>query len=347
MTAREVAARTALVVASTVLTFAVCEVACRVYLHGTSRLLRWQNEIERARAGDDVGQAGSRYIDDPRLGWIPRPNYASADYNVDATGYRRNGAGRAEGPAILATGDSFTDGVDVADGESWPSYLESLTGRRTLNAGVSGYGIDQMALRAERDVASAHPAVVVVSFIPDDILRTEFSRLWFRDKPYFDVEGDALVLRHVPVPRSIDRGVMPVLRRLFGWSVLVETLADRLGLPTAWSGEQVHALPAGRGEEIACRLMKRLSGLGVPVLVVAQYERAMWHGDGTFNLAERRQSEALLQCAGRAGLAPLDLFESLQQVVRTRGVSALYGAEHHNAEGNRFVAEAISRALQR
>ena len=71
-------------------------------------------------------------------------------------------------------------------------------------AGVAGFGFDQTVLRAEALAPALHPSTIVVSFIADDLRRTEFARLWSADKPWFDVENGALVLRGVPVPPRTD-----------------------------------------------------------------------------------------------------------------------------------------------
>lgn len=91
-------------------------------------------------------------------------------------------------------------GTRCATKNSWPAQLQRLAGRLVLNGGVTGYGFDQIVLRAEQLVAAHNPSVVIVSFIADDILRTEMSRMWWRDKPWFAIEDDQLVLKGVPVP---------------------------------------------------------------------------------------------------------------------------------------------------
>ncbi|HTR84172.1 MAG TPA: GDSL-type esterase/lipase family protein [Reyranella sp.] len=341
----EIFARTALVAVSLLAAFLVLEVACRLHDRRSHMVLHWGNLIDAAKAGDPVSHSGGRYAHDALLGWVQRPNFVSADYSVDASGHRRTGPGTATGPAILAVGDSFTDGEGVADGETWPSYLETEFGRRTINAGVAGYGFDQMLLRAEREAGTARPALVIVSFIAHDLSRLEFSRLWFREKPWFAPDGDAPALKHVPVPpNSRDGGVMPALRTLFGWSLLIETVAERLDLIDAWYGDTERVLPVGAGDAIACRLVPRLARLGPPVLVVAQYDRGAWP-DGGFDAEEHRRIVEFLHCAERAGLATLDLFEPLRREIGRRGLDALYDRPHHTAEGNRFVAHEIARAL--
>lgn len=46
----------------------------------------------------------------------------------------------------------MTGGTAVGNDETWPADLERLTGRRVLYAGVRGYGLDQIVVRAERMV---------------------------------------------------------------------------------------------------------------------------------------------------------------------------------------------------
>jgi hypothetical protein len=50
-------------------------------------------------------------------------------------------------PPVLVTGDSFSEGEEVKDGETWPAYLQGLLRRRVINAGVSGFALDQAVLR--------------------------------------------------------------------------------------------------------------------------------------------------------------------------------------------------------
>ena len=106
---------------------------------------------------------------------------------------------------ILALGDSYTYGEEVNNGETWPSILQALTGRKVLNAGVAGYGFDQIVLRAGLLAPTVHP-------VGDRGLlhrrrsaaHREASRLWSADKPWFEIDNGELVLRGVPVPPRTD-----------------------------------------------------------------------------------------------------------------------------------------------
>ena len=74
-----------------------------------------------------------------------------------------------------------------------------------LNGGVSGYGFDQTVLRAEQLAPSYKPSAIVVSFIADDIRRTEMRRLWSADKPWFELDKDQLACAACPSRRAPTR----------------------------------------------------------------------------------------------------------------------------------------------
>ena len=104
-------------------------------------------------------------VRDPLVGGIPKPGvsirHPTKWYRMTAVenGTRWNGSGSIAGEAAfaLAVGDSFTFGADVSDEETWPAALERETGRRVVNAGVAGFGLDQTVLRAEQLVECTGP----------------------------------------------------------------------------------------------------------------------------------------------------------------------------------------------
>jgi lysophospholipase L1-like esterase len=239
---------------------------------------------------------------------------------------------------ILAVGDSYTWGEDVGDMETWPAQLQRLTGRRVLNGGVTGFGFDQIVLRTERLVERHKPAVVVVSFIAEDIGRTEMRRLWWYDKPWFAIEGGELVLKGVPVP---NRTVLPLrLRRRIEQVVFAfpPLLQHALGYHA-----RVHR--AGSGLAIALRLVERLVRLQatreVRIVIMAQYDPRAWIGR-THAEAQRRLTQPVLEGAARNGLATLDTFSRLAAEPRPL---AFYGAMHLNARGNQVIAGLLAATL--
>jgi hypothetical protein len=328
------------------------EIGCRL-LRGPQALLSWQNLVLASRIEAmkvDNPEVGSSFSHHDTLGFANTPGYASPRVNYDSQGFRRMpplSAKAVREPPILATGDSYTMGPAVPDFETWPARLQEVLSWRTINAGVGAYGLDQTVLLSEQLVGRLKPAILVVGFIADDVRRTEMSRLWGREKPYFEQVGSELVLRNVPVPPPPDpRRTLSPLQTIVGWSVLVDTVLDRLHWRNEWHMDYARALPSGAGERLACPLMRRIGALGVPTLVVAQYLPSAWDVADS-GAEERRVARLVLDCAERAGLATLDLYGVFGDAVRAGGREAVYTHWHPNARGSRLTADAIASQLRR
>jgi hypothetical protein len=339
--------RITLVVCSVLFSLVVLEFTCRLLRGGPTALAHWPNLPRERMESDDSG--GCAYIDDATLGWALPPYCKSPTYNVDANGFRaKPGQARPAGPLLLATGSSFVQGDEAADDETWPAYLQSMIGRRVVNAGVSGYSLDQTVLRTERLVPRLRPVVVIVGFTAGDIWRNELSVAYSRQKPYFAVVEGRLELKNVPVPGTVRGPVpMPAAARVLGQSMLADEIVERLAIRSGWYYDEMQALPSGSGPTISCLLMARLAKLGVPVLVLAQYGRGVWIADGAYKAKALRDIHTVLGCAGEAGLIAYDLVEPLKPVIEARGLDALFRIEHHTPEGNHIVAELIQRELER
>jgi lysophospholipase L1-like esterase len=282
------------------------------------------------------------HIHDDLLGYVPRPGHRQPGLTIDRDGLRFTGTAPDRTPGmgpILAVGDSFTFGQDVADLETWPAQLQRLCGRQVLNGGVSGYGFDQIVLRAERLAAVHKPATVVVSFIADDIHRTEMSRLWWHDKPWFAIEGGQLLHKRLP---ERNRGTFPLPMRRLLEGVAIELPA----FLQYWIGYHKRAHPVGAGQAIACLLTERLAALQMiskaKVIILAQYDRQVLTHRPVAG-ARRRLTQAVLQCAARNGLATLDSFGRLAAEPTPR---RLFGTWHMNAFGNALVANLLAAALR-
>jgi len=340
----ELLRRTALVLVSVVVGLGLIEIGVRASTW--TWLFAWPNYVLDARkvlAESDNG----RSVHDDRLGYRPRPGYATGGVTIDGNGLRSTGPLPADGRApILAVGDSFTFGEEVSDAETWPADLQRLTGRRVLNGGVSGYGFDQIVLHTELLAPLYDPASIVVAFIADDIRRTEMRRMWSADKPYFDLEGDTPRLRNVPVPpRAPVKTTLSFWQRTIGYSYAFDFIMRRLDLLHDWFGDHIRIHPAGTGERISCRLTARLAELqksrGAPVLLVAEYDPVVWD-DPKFAAEQRRLTVGLLDCGRKNGLATLDSYEAMAATARPRDLYVLW---HMNAAGNALIARLVAGAL--
>lgn len=299
------------------------------------------------------GSYPARY--DPRLGYAPMPGAWLSDpswgtLTIDAQGLRENGGPPPPpGKQVLAVGDSYTFGDQVSDRETWPAALERRLGIRVLNGGVFGYGFDQIVLRAEALADELSPDVLVVSLIPDDIERTEYSYR-FAHKPYFERVDAALALRNLPVP---DPDVPPpgesAWRRALRRSFLVEFVLHRLE-PAGWlvrGGVRVHH----QGSAIARGLVERLATQAVSrgwrLLLVAA-----WHPG-----ARRELLDPVRESARELGIEVLELEPVLRREIDARagdwshlffvaeGVRGHQPA-HMTPYGNGVVADAIAERLR-
>jgi len=316
-------------------------------------LWRYPNYIETWAAGwiDPEEKGVLRY--DSELGYEPIPgasgtvNHKPISYSVDGFRIQNLGAPPAQGPLILALGDSYTEGWSVTGDESWPAHLERDTGRRVLNAGVRGYGIDQMVLRAERLAPRLKPRTIVLAFIGSDIERTVLSFRDFKHKPYFLPAGEGLELHNVPVPTAPLEGLLVVARRILGYSHLLGTIMRRLGAYDLWYGVNVGT--GADGVVVSCRLMDRFAALArkenADALVVAFQQSDDWN-QGLARAAVEKRVAAVLACAGRAGLATLDTSAAFAAAGANRDTGAYFVAGHYNDRGNALAAKLIADALK-
>ena len=139
--------------------------------------------------------------------------------------------------------------------------------------------------------------------MPDDLRRNEMGRIWSKRKPYFTLRDGALELHGTPVPPSPPpETTLSFWQHAFGWSVLVDTVANRLGRREPWIYDNERVLPPGAGLQLACPLMRRLAALKRPMLIVAQYDATAWHWGADHMQSQRDQAQAVLRCAADAGL---------------------------------------------
>ncbi|MFN4017782.1 MAG: SGNH/GDSL hydrolase family protein [Reyranella sp.] len=338
----------ALTVASVVLCLLAGEAISRL-VDPAASLWRWPFRLADAA---QPAPGTTQFAYDATLGWAPVAGSAGTmlgkplSFTAQGTRAQNREGPPATGTLIVAFGDSMTEGFAVGDDETWPAALERLTGRPVLNAGVRGYGLDQMVLRAERLVPDLKPSTIVLAFIADDISRTALSVRDFRGKPYFMPDGDGLALRNVPVPEAGFPPAMAWLRKLLGHSHLFDRIVTRLGLRPYWTGREI-----GTGADpfaVSCRLMDRFAILarreGARALVVALPEQGVFF-DEKAAAGQREALTRVLGCAARAGLATLDTTPAFRRENVGRDIDAWYTMMHFTGRGAALAAREIAAGL--
>jgi hypothetical protein len=311
---------------------------------------------------DGVHGTSGYAVYDSQVGWITRPNSAFVLNGASRT-FGQYGARMSSGEvvplrqgAVLMVGDSFGAGAEGNDADSWPAQIERMIGTQVINAGVGGYGFDQIVLRAEELVPRLKPRMLLIQ------TRLEYglsvSRMSINGgapKPYFTARDGQLVLNNVPVPQTATSNEIGLWRSILGYSYLVHSGMRRLDLLQWWVSpamaiKLVQSTP--EASEVACLLMRRLSGLrdrlNIPVSLVFQYAGT----DAIVSaLAWEEDRARVTACAEQQKLEVFDGLEPLRSIYQTDGLQAyqelwvmhdnnrLYG--HMSAEGNRMIARLI------
>ena len=341
----------ALSCASIISCLLIGEVAVRLFDPGPSGRPFLFNSATANRTYNPVNVPVMRY--DATLGHEPVGGAAGTlmgqpvSYSEDGLRNHNLAAPPAREPPILVVGDSFTEGWAVKDDETWPAYLARDTGRRVLNAGVRGYGLDQMVLRAERLAPRFKPQTIILAFIEDDISRTGLAVRQAVHKPYFLPVGDGLELHNVPVPTTPVSGPLDPVRRILGYSRLLEFIVRQLGAYDIWHGDSIKT--GVETDLLSCRLMQRFAALAKREEaqgVVVAFRNDLAGVDARETARLRRRVSALLACARDAGLTTLDTHDGFAAAGAARGSDAFYFDRHFTARGNALAAKLIASTLE-
>lgn len=288
-------------------------------------------------------------VPDPQLGYAPKPGFHSADNHwgtmvgIDADGMRENGAPPPPSQHVVAAvGDSFTFGDQVDDDATWPAWLEQLLQKRVVNGGVFGYSFTQSILRAEQMLERYPVDTLVVSLIPDDLVRSELKKR-YTPLPWFGIEQGRLVLHPVPAQEQVDPGEQSARdwKNLLGCSALVDAVLANTVKRWWIENEKEVRVPelAGRGLELGKLLVERIAGRcrerGVRLLLVLQDQKPEDMG------------KELLRHAEAHGVQTLDLASRFQAAkAADPSVQERWFAGHMTRAGNRWAAEQIAAVLQ-
>ncbi len=332
--------------------------------------LRFWNEIPVLRFDNFVSLRLERSVEtetaayDEKLGWRAKRDLrlvAPYTTTTDEHGFRMHGTQVREVPqqGVVAVGDSFTWGSEVSDHETWPAQLEAMIDLPVVNAAYGGWGVDQMMLRIEEVLPITQPRAVVLSPLSWDILRNTYRRYGRAFKPWFEIDGDRLVLRGQPVLRtSAHWRDVGKPQSIFGYSYLVYWSFSRVGWLDWWADDgrlydQVYENEVG--VEVSCRLMERFKELAT----THDFRPIFMMEYGAHEIMESAPpwfATPVLGCAAELGIETIDTFPALR-AIGERGKEAFdslwvlhrdreqpYG--HPSAFGQSVVAALVREQLE-
>jgi hypothetical protein len=341
----------ALTVATIGLTLLLCETTLRLW-HGVplSDFSNFRDQrVVKLKVIDQT-----RY--DGTLGWSFKEGLDNPGLHTLEYGVRRNDATQTglRSGNVLAVGGSYTEGFQVADGQSWPAQLERMTGEPVDNAAVPGYALDQIVLRAEQLLPVAQPRILLVAVGDANIHWNGTSAKWGGAKPYFMVEDGALVLHNVPpsLPQPKPDWFAPI-KAIFGYSHLVHRLMLRID-PDGWLADSLEVRGRVNNDpvEISCRLLQRLKretdSLAIRTLLVPEF--SAWEVRSA--AAPPARLGLVEDCARAAGYQVVDTFGALraENQAGPERLSDHYLTQkghpgHFSELGNRRIAETVAAAL--
>lgn len=295
---------------------------------------------------------------DPVLGWTLKAHHQSNGFNTLAHGIRRNfNETTIRTGAILAVGDSFTEGWDdVQDHETWPAHLERLTGIPVVNGAVGAYGTDQIVLRTEQLLPIVRPRTLIVGFFEEDVFRAGHSTFG-GPKPHFKLENGELrfhppnVLEQREEPKFL-ASVGDTLRIVLGYSAAADFLLARL-VPYWYAGaHDSYGKVDNDALAVTCalldRLKKRVDRDRIRMILFIQHsmERILEQKE------PNNEVQLVADCAEALGIEVLDQFDSLRAIAvvdRDEYLSHYVKDgdqyEHMSSKGNEHAARLLAAAL--
>lgn len=320
------------------------------------------------------------FLKDDTLGWIGKPK---ASYKVRGTREdtvvlnnslglrdREFAADRPAGTTRIALlGDSFIWGFGTERAEDrFGDVLEELLRRRGLkvevyNFAIAGWGTDQQYLAYRRIVSAYNPDLVILAYYVNDAL----DNVTRQGKPYFEIVGDGLELRNVPVSREgeqewAEEGTMGGLKTFLGTRSYTYRLLRDLTKRSALFFNTMVSLGLlddpfeGRDpaylRRLASMLIRRLAEEvkkdGAELMLLFIPDRAEVEGE-PMDYVMRRIVEVKDGLAGEDfGVPSLDLTPLLAaEAARSqRPLYQRFDGRHWTVEGNRFVARAVAAFLE-
>lgn len=299
------------------------------------------------------------YVSDPVMGYklVPLQTAYTHSFSVvtNSQGFRGREISLTPSPGtvrILCLGDSLTFGAGVAEGDTYPSQLESMLNIReplryeVINTGVPGYDTWQEAAFFRTYGIKFRPDLVIIGFYANDVVP--------KPKVVQEPVADAGGLQRQGLSRFVPDPIVYVLKR----SRLLLLLRDRyvkLANQLMPSPEYLHqrAMIEGavndfneRGWTEVDNSLKEMSELRTAVkfdllLVVFPMAEQLVH-----QYPNVQYQSKLNMLAGKYNIPMIDLKPSFERAFKNFGSLFIEGDGHPNANAYMIGASEIMKHIQ-
>ena len=240
---------------------------------------------------------------------------------------------------LLFYGDSYVGG-DTREEHWMPQLIEErLADVDVLHLGVGGYGPDQMHLLARETLPLVDAPRVLMMGVMSYSFDRAAQRVRSYQKPCFELRGDgSLELANLPIcrdPRAF------FAKRPTSFRSYLRAASSHPSRPPERDDFGFEAkVPVNRAIIAANRRLAREAG--AHLLYVLFHDHDQLHRPTSRDRFFREELAA-------QGVDAIDTAEALLEHARLHGTDAseLYRNGHHNEAGNRVVARAVARALER
>jgi len=256
-------------------------------------------------------------------------------------------ANSAQPKTLLFVGDSVTAGHDVRGGiEDYPALLAGQLGGqgvRIVNLAARGYGVDQMWLKLLTKAGEYHPDMIVMGYIPHDLIRPANDFNFGLPKPRFQFTNTQAKLN---LPKSVI-DYMADYESARSWFHLSSWYVANY-----WANKEYYAPPLFTQyyqrlyHHIGEGLAKLSEEWGIPIRVVKLTN--YYHFKGSEMLVKLATSEWVHPTVwDKADVGFLDTDECVLKQAKPQSLDLAKEFAHHpGPAGHRLLAECIGPSIQ-
>jgi len=263
-----------------------------------------------------------------QLGWFPKTNlvqdfFGSQQIRViqNSNGFRDQQVHDTNKPALMFLGDSFVWGYDVENEQIFTSLLQQLQNKYSIyNLGVSGYSTDQEFLLLQQFYQQIKPQTVFLIFTGNDSDGNSRNSNYGYYKPYYQLNGNNLELKGVPVPLAGNYKMLDFDRQypLLAKSHLIK-----------WSASLWH-----RAERNLAKIQQKQNPT---FAIITNMQQFLQQNNSKLVVGIVDQDLALQQFLQQNNISYIDLQNSMRFPEK---------GQHWNADGHKFVATKILDYVQ-
>ena len=251
----------------------------------------------------------------------------------------------------ICSGDSFTYGSGVSDGETFCAVIEhEIPGLVTLNMAQRGFGIDQAYLWYRRDGSRYSHQLHLFAFIWNDFERMTLRSFWGYSKPILRLKDGRLVTENVPVPPWAGTRETSASSSVLAESRLVQ-LVQRLAGPSESAQLRRVETQIWDVAEAVFHDLARLNRQRGSVLVLVYLPAPSDLLPGPYDARRKK----LADFSKRSGISLIDLTPEIRQLpadtldwffITPNALPVGGSAGHYTAAGHRWVATRLAEHLR-